>query len=54
VDITDLRYLIHRVHHIPLITGDSGCPPVTFVGPGIKLPTTQYGMFSPMSDLHDF
>jgi hypothetical protein len=37
MDITDPRYLIHCVHHIPLITGDSGCTPVTFVGPGIKL-----------------
>jgi hypothetical protein len=37
VDITDPHYLIHCVHHIPLITGDSGCTPVTFVGPSIKL-----------------
>jgi hypothetical protein len=28
VGITDPCYLIHCVHHIPLITGDSGCPPV--------------------------
>ncbi|KAJ7240931.1 P-loop containing nucleoside triphosphate hydrolase protein [Mycena rebaudengoi] len=34
VGITDAHYLIHHLHHIALITGDSGCTPVTFVGPG--------------------
>ncbi|KAJ7252223.1 hypothetical protein C8J57DRAFT_1238097 [Mycena rebaudengoi] len=41
VGITDPHYIIYHVHHITLITGDSGCTPVTFVGPGIKLPTSR-------------
>jgi hypothetical protein len=50
VGITDLRYLIHRVHHISLITGDSGCPPV-FTGDlcwsGHKTPRTRVFFPSP-------
>jgi hypothetical protein len=42
VGITDPHYLIYHIHHITLITGDSGCTPVTFVGPGIELSTIQY------------
>jgi hypothetical protein len=39
VGITDPHYLIHHIHHITLITGDSGCTLVTFVSLGIKLRT---------------
>jgi hypothetical protein len=28
VGITDPHYLICDIHHIAMITGDSGCPPV--------------------------